>query len=111
MPRCPEAGDIGYIDFDPQAGREQARRRPALVLTPRDYNSRVGLVIAAPITSRVKGYPFEVELDAGCPLEGVVLADQLKSLDWRVRRFEFVFSAGSRLMRRTRALIGELLSI
>ena len=74
--------------MNPQAGHEQAGRRPAVVVSPRSYNGRVGLGLFCPITSRVKGYPFEVPLPAGLPVAGVVLADQVKSLDWRVRRAE-----------------------
>jgi len=81
----PERGDAVWITLDPQAGHEQAGRRPALVLSPSAYNGRVGLALLCPITSQVKGYPFEVPLPAGLPLSGVVGADQVKSLDWRAR--------------------------
>jgi mRNA interferase MazF len=109
--QVPEVGDIAYLDFDPQAGHEQSRRRPALVLTPSGYNAKAGLAIVAPITSKVKGYPFEVSLGKGLPIQGVVLADQLKSLDWRARRFEFVCKAGRSALQHTRQLIGELLGV
>jgi len=109
--QVPDVGDIAYLDFDPQAGREQSRRRPALVLTPSGYNAKAGLAIVAPITSKVKGYPFEVSLGKGLPIQGVVLADQLKSFDWRARRFEFVCKAGRSALQRTRQLIGELLGV
>jgi mRNA interferase MazF len=82
----PERGDAVWITLDPQAGHEQAGRRPALVLSPSAYNGRVGLALFCPITSQVKGYPFEVLLPAGSPVTGVVGADQVKSLDWRVRK-------------------------
>jgi len=82
----PERGDIVWLPFSPHAGHEQAGRRPALVVSPRSYNRRVGLAIFCPITSQVKGYPFEVRLPTGLGIEGVVLSDQLKSLDWRVRK-------------------------
>jgi len=82
----PDRGDIVWLELDPQAGHEQAGRRPALVLSPRDYNGASGLGLFCPITSRMKGYPFEVVLPAGGPVSGVVLADQMKSLDWRARR-------------------------
>ena len=81
----PGRGDVVWLEFTPQAGHEQAGRRPALVVSPREYNRRVGLALLCPITSRVKGYPFEVPLPPGLGVEGVVLADQVKSLDWRVR--------------------------
>lgn len=74
----------------PQTGHEQAGRRPALVLSPAAYNGKVGLAILCPITSQVKGYPFEVQLPKGLPVEGVILSDQAKSLDWKTREAEFV---------------------
>jgi mRNA interferase MazF len=79
----PERGDAVWITLDPQAGHEQAGRRPALVLSPSAYNGRVGLALLCPITSQVKGYPFEVPLPEGLPITGVVGVDQVKSLDWR----------------------------
>lgn len=82
----PERGDVVWLQFDPQAGHEQAGHRPALVVSPKAYNGRVGLASFCPITSRVKGYPFEVEFPSGFKVEGAVLADQLKSLDWRARQ-------------------------
>ena len=83
----PARGDVVWLEFDPQAGHEQARRRPALVLSPIAYNRRVGLALVCPITSQVKGYPFEVTLPASSlELRGVILADQVKSLDWRARQ-------------------------
>ena len=82
----PERADVIWISLDPQAGQEQRGRRPALVLSPAAYNGRVGLVLVCPITSQVKGYPFEVALPDGLPVTGVVLADQVKSLDWEARQ-------------------------
>ncbi|HEX5445278.1 MAG TPA: endoribonuclease MazF [Pirellulales bacterium] len=82
----PERGDAVWITLDPQVGHEQAGRRPALVLSPSAYNGRVGLALLCPITSQVKGYPFEVPLPSGLPIAGVVGADQVKSLDWRARK-------------------------
>ena len=82
----PERGDAVWITLDPQAGHEQAGRRPALVLSPAAYNGRVGLALMCPITNQAKGYPFEVPLPAGMPVTGVVGADQVKSLDWRARK-------------------------
>ncbi len=82
----PARGDAVWITLDPQAGHEQAGRRPALVLSPAAYNGRVGLALLCPITGQVKGYPFEVALPEGLAVSGVVLADQVKSLDWRARK-------------------------
>ncbi len=80
----PDAGDIVWLQFDPQAGREQAGHRPAVVLSPASYNGRAGMIVCCPTTTRIKGYPFEVAL-AGSP-PSVVLADQVKSQDWRARK-------------------------
>jgi mRNA interferase MazF len=82
----PERGDAVWITLDPQAGHEQAGRRPALVLSPSAYNGRVGLALFCPITGQVKGYPFEIGLPQGLAVSGVVLADQIKNLDWRARK-------------------------
>ena len=79
----PDAGDLVWLMFDPQAGHEQAGHRPALVLSPASYNGRAGLMLCCPVTTRIKGYPFEVLL-AGEPAR-VALADQVKSLEWRAR--------------------------
>ena len=86
----PDRGDLVWLQFDPRAGHEQAGRRPALVLSPGAYNAASGLALLCPITSRIKGYPFEVLLPSDCPVQGVVLADQLKSLDWRIRRARLI---------------------
>ncbi len=88
----PERGDAVWIDFNPQAGSEQAGRRPACVLSPRAYNGTVGLALLCPITRQVKGYPFEVVIPPGLDVEGVILADQIKSLDWRAGNAEVVAS-------------------
>ncbi|MFN2240525.1 MAG: endoribonuclease MazF [Thermoanaerobaculia bacterium] len=86
----PERGDLVWLSFDPQAGREQAGRRPAVVLSPRVYNAKTNLAICCPVTSRVKGYPFEVAIPDGLPVEGVVLSDQFESLDWVERKAELI---------------------
>jgi mRNA interferase MazF len=85
----PDRGDVVWINLEPQAGREQSGRRTCLVLSPAVYNGRAGLAVLCPITNQVKGYPFEVQLPAGLKTTGAVLADHIKSLDWRVRRAEF----------------------
>jgi mRNA interferase MazF len=86
----PNRGDAIWLNFTPQMGREQSGRRPALVLSSAAYNSRVGLAVVCPITSQIKGYPFEVMLPAESPIHGVVLADQARSLDWRSRQAESI---------------------
>lgn len=89
----PERGDLIWLQFDPQAGHEQAGKRPALVISPKPYNKKVGLALMCPITLKAKGYPFEVPLPANSPVSGVVLADQVKSLDWQARRAQFACKA------------------
>ncbi len=84
----PARGDLVWITLNPQAGHEQAGRRPAVVLSPSGYNAAVGLALFCPVTSRVKGYPWEVALPEGLPVSGVALSDQVKSLDWRVRQVD-----------------------
>ncbi len=86
----PERGDAIWITLNPQAGHEQTGRRPALVVSPAAYNGKVGLALLCPITSRVKGYPFEVLIPARLRVSGAVLSDQVKSLDWRARRAELI---------------------
>lgn len=88
MAYVPERGDVVWITLNPQAGHEQAGRRPAVALSPAAYNGKVGLAILCPITRQVKGYPFEVQIPKGLAVGGVILADQVKSLDWRAREAE-----------------------
>ena len=88
-PYCPKRGDIVWLRFTPQAGHEQAGHRPALTLSPAAYNKKVGLSLVCPITTQVKGYPFEVPIPKGLEVWGVVLADQVKSLDWKARKARF----------------------
>jgi len=92
MAYVPDRGDIVWLTFRPQAGHEQSGRRPALVLSPRSYNNKAGLMLACPITSQVKGYPFEVKVPAGLAISGAILADQAKSLDWQARNAELACS-------------------
>lgn len=99
-----------WISMNPQAGHEQAGRRPALVLSPASYNARVSLALMCPITSQVKRYPFEVELPHGLPVGGVVLSDQVKSLDWRARRAEFACRVPLSVVDATLARLRTLLS-
>ena len=103
MAFVPDRGDVVWLEFSPQAGHEQSGRRPAVVVSPQAYNGRVGLLLACPVTTQVKGYPFEVSIPDGLPLTGVVLADQLKSLDWRARRAERICALPART-------VGEILA-
>ena len=107
----PDAGDVVWLTFDPQAGREQAGRRPALVLSPQQYNRKSGLALVCPITSQVKQYPFEVELPAGLPIGGVILADHLKSVDWRARRAERACRIPAAVLREVLDRVAALLDL
>ena len=110
-PYVPARGDVVWINFDPQAGHEHAGRRPAVVLSPTAYNAKVGLALFCPITSRIKGYPFEAALPPGLAVSGVALADQVKSLDWREREATFSCSLPSdmlqRILDRVRLLLAD----
>ncbi|MFN2454804.1 MAG: endoribonuclease MazF [Pyrinomonadaceae bacterium] len=90
MAYVPDRGDAVWISLNPQAGHEQAGRRPCLVLSPATYNRKVGLAIFSPITNQIKGYPFEVVIPAGLKIMGAVLSDQVKSLDWKARNAELI---------------------
>ena len=95
---APKRGDAVWISLSPQAGHEQAGRRPALALSPLAYNAKVGLGLFCPITSKEKGYPFEVAIPDNLGVAGVVLADQIKSLDWRKRQVEFISELPSQVV-------------
>ena len=105
----PDTGDIVWLTFTPQAGHEQAGRRPVLVLSPQSYNEKTNLALFCPITSQVKGYPFEVALPPASAVTGVILADQIKSLDWRVRRIDFAYQAPSHVVGEVREKLTVLL--
>jgi mRNA interferase MazF len=105
----PNRGDLVWLEFTPQAGCEQRGRRPALVLFPKSYNGKVGLSLFCPVTSKIKEYPFEVKLPHGSAVCGVVLSDQLKSLDWRSRKVKFIERASSDVMARVTARVLPLL--
>ena len=105
----PDAGDLVWLTFDPQAGREQAGRRPALVLSPKTYNVKSGLALACPITNQAKGYPFEVAVPAGRGATGVILADHLKSIDWKARHAERLGHCTDEVMNEVRAKLASLL--
>jgi mRNA interferase MazF len=100
-----------WLTFDPQAGHEQRGRRPALILSPRAYNAKARLAIACPITSQVKGYPFEVALPTGGAITGVVLADHVKNLDWHVRKVVFESKAGVEVVTEVRERLRPLLGL
>jgi mRNA interferase MazF len=108
---APDTGDLIWLSFSPQAGREQAGRRPGLVLSPRAYNAKVGLCLVCPITDHAKGYAFEVTLPNGLPVQGVVLADHLKSADWRDRKCEIIAEAPESVVDEVRAKLKPLLGI
>jgi mRNA interferase MazF len=105
----PDAGDLIWLSFSPQAGREQAGRRPALVLSPRVYNAKAGLYVVCPVTSQVKGYPFEVALPSGLAVGGVVLSDHVKSADWEERQSEWIGPAPVEVVEQVRAKLQPLL--
>lgn len=107
----PDAGDVVWLTFDPQAGHEQRGRRPALVVSPRTYNRWRRLALVCPITSQAKGHSFEVTLPPDSSLAGVVLADHLKSVDWRVRRAKFATSAPSAVLTEVREKLRPLLGL
>ena len=107
---APDRGDIVWLDFDPQSGHEQSGKRPALVISPQSYNAKTNLALFCPITSHVKGYPFEVALPTTGKIKGVVLSDQVKSLDWRARYAQFITKAAPAViddvLRKLRSLTG-----
>ncbi len=111
MSYAPDRGDVVWIRLNPQAGHEQAGRRPALVVSPLAYNRRVGLALLCPVTRKVKGYPFEVAIPEGLSVGGVVLSDQVKSLDWRARQAAHICtleaSTTSEVIRRINVLLAD----
>jgi mRNA interferase MazF len=106
----PDAGDIVWLEFDPQAGHEQAGHRPALVLSPAAYNAKKGLMVCCPLSTQIKGYPFEVQTQIS-EKPGVVLSDQVKSLDWRVRKAKKKGAVSEEVLQEVRAKIKALLQI
>jgi mRNA interferase MazF len=109
-PFVPDAGDIVWLDFDPQAGREQGRRRPALVLTDSSYNRASGLFVVCPLTSKRKPYPFALPVVVD-KVDGAVLVDHLKSLDWKARAVKFHSKADPALLSKIRAYIAVFLRL
>lgn len=109
-PHTPDRGDVVWITLAPQAGHEQAGRRPAVVLSPAAYNGKVGLALMCLITSRIKGYPFEVTIPAGLAIAGAILSDQVKSLDWRARQAERICTLPQTAVIETLQKLGALLA-
>ena len=107
----PQCGDVVRVSLNPQVGHKQAGRRPAVVLSPRSYNGKTGLAIFCPVTSHIKGYPFEVILPAGLPIAGAILSDQVKSLDWRARNAELVCILPDEIVSEIIQKLGTLLSL
>ena len=105
----PDRGDVVWLSFNPQVGREQAGRRPALVLSPQSYNGKVGLALCCPVTNQAKGYPFEVPIPVGEKLTGVILSDHVRSLDWRGRQADFITRLDHDTVNEVLARIGALL--
>ncbi|RKX74487.1 MAG: endoribonuclease MazF [Spirochaetes bacterium] len=93
----PERGDLVWLDFNPQAGHEQSGKRSAIILSPSEYNARIGLCVVCPITSKEKGYPFEVQINEK-RISGVVLSDHIKSLDWKIREIRFIDKASKSVL-------------
>lgn len=110
-PYCPDRGDIVWLEFDPQRGHEQAGRRPALVLSPIDYNRKSGLAVLCPVTKQIKNYPYEVAIPQGLSVQGIVLVDQIKSSDWVSRNSEFYCEMPSSLVQEVLDKIGTLLKM
>lgn len=110
MTWVPERGDVVWIAMSPSAGHEHTGRRPALVLSPGSYNGKVGLAILCPITSQVKGYPFEVAVPDGLPVQGVILSDQAESLDWKSRGAELICKVPSASVTEVLQKLGRLVA-
>lgn len=106
----PGRGDVVWLNFTPQAGHEQAGHRPALVLSPASYNGRTGLMLCCPITGQAKGYPFEVPVEGEVEITGVVLSDQIKSLDWHARKAKFAGRVKTEVIEQTLARARTLLA-
>ena len=109
-PHCPRRGDVVWLAFTPQSGHEQAGHRPALVLSPESYNRKVGLALFCPITSQIKGYPFEVVIPDGFKVKGAILADQIRNVDWTARNIELIFKAPQPLIDEVQEKINAILN-
>lgn len=105
----PDRGHAVWMNFNPMAGHEQAGHRPALVISPLSYNGRTGLALCCPITSQIKGYPFEVNIEGNPLISGVALADQIKNLDWRARGVKFITAVDESVLEEVVAKVDALL--
>jgi mRNA interferase MazF len=110
-PYCPDSGDFVWIDFNPQAGHEQAGHRPAIVVSSRSFNSRTSLAFVCPITSKLKGYPFEVALPSQLRVRGVVLCEHLRSMDWQARSVTFIGKAPDEVLQEVREVIAAIAGV
>ena len=108
--KAPKKGDIVLLDFNPQSGHEQAGHRPGLVISTKDFNARTGFAFVCPITSQVKGYPFEVPVEGAKKTKGVILADQMKSLDWSARNVKSVDCVSPSCIQEVITLVGVILN-
>jgi mRNA interferase MazF len=106
----PNQGDLIYLNFTPQKGREQSGRRPALVLSPKEYNKKTGLAIVCPITNQQKNYPFEINLPHNLPIKGVILSDHVKNLDWVQRKAKFIKAVPKEILHQVTHLVGLLIN-
>jgi mRNA interferase MazF len=107
----PRRGDMVWLEFDPQAGHEQAGRRPAVVVSPEAYNSKVGLALFCPITNQKKGYPFEVDIPDRLSIKGVILSDQIRNLDWKARKAKYITSLPKHVLQELIAKLKTLIDI
>jgi mRNA interferase MazF len=110
-PYVPDAGDLVWLDFDPQTGREQAGLRPAVILSSRYFNLRTSVAFACPISSKVKGYQFQVILPPGLPVHGVVLCEHMRSLDWRVRKASYLGRMPDNILLQVRGVVRTIAGI
>ena len=110
-PYVPDSGDLIWLDFDPQAGREQSGRRPAVILSPRYFNQKSSVAYACPISSKVKGYRFQVLLPNGLPVHGVVLCEHMRSLDWRIRNAVFLGRMPDEVLAQVREVVRTIAGI
>ena len=107
----PQSGDVVWLEFDPRAGHEQGGIRPALVISPTQYNAKTGLMLCCPITNQIKGYPFEVHLTNNPAVTGAILSDQIKSLDWQARKAKYKGKISAEQMLEVKGKIKALLEI